>query len=245
MLIAPIPTLPTPSATEVESLESRRAPLRTIEPTLRAEPIQLPRAIEPIVPTLPTAPIRAPQSTVQPVDIAPQVFAPAPTPAPAIAIPSSVPLETPTREIGNTLDPAAKTITTPAPSVLTPSPNTLAGGNSNAPATGSSAKPSDSNLPGLFPPPIPALPSTVGTPGQKLDLDSLRSRARQLAGDPNAPRTIVPFPTISAPQTKTDVEKAFDKALKRPDCREAYREMGLAAVLPLIRDSIKNEGCKW
>ena len=41
------------------------------------------------------------------------------------------------------------------------------------------------------------------------------------------------------------MEKIFDKALKRPDCNEAYSDLGLAAVIPLVRDAVKDGGCKW
>lgn len=41
------------------------------------------------------------------------------------------------------------------------------------------------------------------------------------------------------------MEKIFDKALKRPDCKEEYTALGLAAIVPLLRDAVKGDGCKW
>jgi hypothetical protein len=55
----------------------------------------------------------------------------------------------------------------------------------------------------------------------------------------------MPFPTVAKEAPKKDMEKIFDKALKRPDCNEAYAEYGLAAVVPLVRDAVKEGGCKW
>lgn len=78
----------------------------------------------------------------------------------------------------------------------------------------------------------------------KTDLDSLKERARQIAREGTGPRTAIPFFT-APPPPKKEMEKAFDKALKRPECKDAYSEMGLAAVIPLIRDAVTEKGCKW
>ena len=58
-------------------------------------------------------------------------------------------------------------------------------------------------------------------------------------------RALLPFPALPKEASKRDIEKAFDKALKRPDCNEAYRDMGLAAVIPLVRDALRDDGCRW
>lgn len=77
-----------------------------------------------------------------------------------------------------------------------------------------------------------------------VDLDRIKDRARNLARQGTGPRTAIPFFT-APPPPKKDVEKAFDKALKRPECKDAYADMGLAAVVPLIRDALTEKGCKW
>jgi hypothetical protein len=44
---------------------------------------------------------------------------------------------------------------------------------------------------------------------------------------------------------KKDMEKILDKALKRPDCKEVYSDLGMLVVVPLLRDAAKGSGCKW
>ena len=91
------------------------------------------------------------------------------------------------------------------------------------------------------------IPSASGTPSSKpdLSLDTLRQRARDIAAQGTGPRTVLPFPTSPKPPPKTRAQQAFDKALQRPDCKDAYADMGLAAVVPLVWDSVTNKGCKW
>ncbi len=85
----------------------------------------------------------------------------------------------------------------------------------------------------------------VVPPMLALDLDSLRQRARQLAVEGAGARTVLPFPTVAQESPKRPMEKIFDKALKRPDCKEEYTALGLAAIVPLLRDAVKGDGCKW
>ena len=93
----------------------------------------------------------------------------------------------------------------------------------------------------------PRIPTAPDSPSNKpdLSLDTLRQRARELAAQGTGPRTVLPFPTSPKPPPKTKAQQAFDKALQRPDCKDAYADMGLAAVLPLVWDSVTNKGCKW
>jgi hypothetical protein len=89
-------------------------------------------------------------------------------------------------------------------------------------------------------------PPSAGS--RTLDLDALRRQARDLSRDGagNAGRSaLLPFPALPKEASKREIEKAFDKALKRPDCNEAYRDMGLAAVIPLVRDALRDDGCRW
>ncbi len=83
----------------------------------------------------------------------------------------------------------------------------------------------------------------------RLNLDALRSRAREVGREgvkeSAGPRALLPFPALPKEPPKKSIEQAFDKALKRPDCKDAYADMGLAAVVPLVRDAVSNEGCKW
>ncbi len=97
-------------------------------------------------------------------------------------------------------------------------------------------------------------PSSAGnTPQQnapksaapRLDLDAVRKRAREMASEGSGQRAILPFPLPPKPEHKTKEALAFDKALKRPDCRDAYAGMGLLAVAPLLWSAIGDEGCRW
>ncbi len=90
---------------------------------------------------------------------------------------------------------------------------------------------------------LPIIPIRPAAP--TLDLDRLRQQAREVAVERSGPRMLLPFPTVAKQAEKRSIEKIFDKALKRPDCRDEYVDMGLAAVVPLVRDALKGTGCKW
>ena len=79
----------------------------------------------------------------------------------------------------------------------------------------------------------------------RINLDSVRQRAREIDREGSAPRTLLPFNVKPKLDTRTKEQQAFDKAFNRPDCRDAYAGMGLAAVVPLILDSVSEKGCKW
>lgn len=91
-----------------------------------------------------------------------------------------------------------------------------------------------------------ATPSAEPGATPRLDLDTMRERARDINREGSTGRrTLLPLPITPKQQHKSKEELAFDKALKRPDCRDAYADMGLAAVIPLVKDSISGTGCKW
>ena len=92
-------------------------------------------------------------------------------------------------------------------------------------------------------PSAPSLSSTPAVP--RLDLDAIRNRARNMPNEGSGPRTVFQFPTTPPQAIRSKDAKIFDKALKRPDCRDAYAGLGLAAVVPLVADAITNKGCKW
>lgn len=96
-----------------------------------------------------------------------------------------------------------------------------------------------------FGPALNAAPSGQSKPAPKLDLDAMRNRARVIASEGSAPRTLFSFPFKPPVVVKKKEQEIFDKALKRPDCRDAYSALGLAAVIPLVRDAVTEKGCKW
>jgi len=91
-------------------------------------------------------------------------------------------------------------------------------------------------------------PSTEGrTPGNApgIDLEAVRRRAREITGGGGGARTMFPFPVAPPPKPKSREQQAFDKALKKNDCRDAYAGLGLAAVVPLVLDAVREDGCRW
>lgn len=154
---------------------------------------------------------------------------------------------TPPSEVARTITESQREIKTiPSVNDRRPSGEAVAGKQNES--GGAPMQTNDRRMPSLLPV-VPVVPTVPVTPqavtGPKLDLDSLRGRARQLTADGEASRRALPFPTVAKDTPKRDIEKIFDKALKRPDCKEEYANMGLAAVVPLVRDAVKGDGCKW
>lgn len=85
-------------------------------------------------------------------------------------------------------------------------------------------------------------PALGKAPG--IDLDAVRKRAREINSGAGS-RTLFAFPGTPPQKPKSREQQAFDKALKKNDCRDAYADMGLAAVVPLVLDSVREGGCKW
>ena len=53
------------------------------------------------------------------------------------------------------------------------------------------------------------------------------------------------LPMLPAPpDDKAKMAKDIEKAT-RPDCKDAYAEHGLLAVVPLAADTASGKGCKW
>ncbi len=78
----------------------------------------------------------------------------------------------------------------------------------------------------------------------RIDLDAARKRAREIANEGSGSRAILPFPMPPKPERKSKEAIAIEKAFK-PDCRTAYANLGLAAIVPLLWDSIGEGKCKW
>ena len=85
------------------------------------------------------------------------------------------------------------------------------------------------------------------TPGSepRLDLDATRRRAREIAsegrGSPGVLNLVPPPPPEAK---KFDLGEAIAKAAK-PDCRNAYADLGFLALPPLIASTVGNGGCNW
>ncbi|HYC37913.1 MAG TPA: hypothetical protein VEC19_15900 [Usitatibacter sp.] len=80
--------------------------------------------------------------------------------------------------------------------------------------------------------------------GPALDADAVRRRAGQLAREGTGNRALLPFPMPSVAPPKSRVETALEKA-RKPDCRDAYKHFGLAAIVPLLANEFGEGTCRW
>ena len=225
-LAIPVVAVPAPESTAPPKTEPAIvSPLpisKMIEPNPAAEPV--------VVPATAPAPIKPERDSVQPVAL------------PTEPKPREIPVATPSVPQADTTTSKREVATpvAPPPAVVAPAPTQVgtpvAKPSANANTDGDLSKPrNDARAPGLESPGLPPPPA--------IDLDAVRRRARELSG--GGPRTVFPFPTAPQPKPKSKVEQAFDKALKKNDCREAYADLGLAAVVPLVLDAVREGGCKW
>jgi hypothetical protein len=223
--------------------------LNRVLPTPRIEviaipepaPVAIPAPLQPIVPNLPriertmaepprieaplAQPIVPPPAVQRPVELAPPVAVPAPVQPIAPEIP---------RSERTFVEPP--TITAPPAPVQELSPPPV--------------------LPIRIAPPLPAppaaapiekreAPSTGYDPTKpSIDLDEMRRRASQMAREGTGQRALLPFPMPAPPERKTKTEEALDKA-RKPDCRTAYKELGLLAAVPLIANEFGEGTCRW
>jgi len=223
-------------------VESRPAPVSaTVAPAVDPPMAPVPPLTPP--PSVPISPGPLPASTTTPIE--PLKIQPA-SKSPEIYTPAAA-VTTTIAPIENAL-PAPRTNAPAAvrevPAAITP-PSVPAGAAPRAllpqvDASTGSGPPALLNFP--LPTPAPAGPAVVPP---RFDLDALRRQAREVGREGGGPRTLLPFATVAKEPPKKDIEKIFDKALKRPDCKDAYSDLGLAAVIPLVRDAVKDGGCKW
>ena len=193
-------------------------------------PIVRPVAPAPTKPAREIVPPVVPAAEPKPREIA----APALTEPPARAeAPAAPKIE---REVVKEAAAPATAVAAPAPPSTTPF-GTPAG---NAVADRDLLKPGvDASTPSTD----AAAPALGKAPG--IDLDAVRRRAREISSGGTGPRTVFPFPVSPPQKPKSKEQQAFDKALKKNDCRDAYADMGLAAVVPLVLSAVREDGCKW
>ncbi len=232
----PLETLPAPRINQTFSAPVEARPMAesiTTPPPLTpmapvrmdrefAVPVEVKRADITVAPPAPLAPLPPASATNELTPYVEQR---------ARQLPANSPAPTPAAASGN-VTPAVDA----ARLASEPSPGTTSG--QSAPATGDRGR--EALLPG---PSRTATPE--GTPTPRINLDSIRDRAREIAREGTGPRTVFPSLTAPKPPAKSTTQDIFDKALKRPDCKEVYAEMGLAAVIPLVRDAVTEKGCKW
>jgi hypothetical protein len=162
-----------------------------------------------------------------------------------------------------TSTPAAPTVRAVPPSDSLAAPPSPA---PRGPAADAPAAPAARTVPGT-PQPGGATgnAATAGSPGGKVNLDGSSSGGGgpaepapgasapalnlDLHGAGVGPSTnrsrsglfpVLPSPPEPASKLSKDIEKAA-----RPECKGAYTESGLLAVIPLAKDALTGKGCKW
>ena len=229
-VVVPPPAIPRITPLTAPQIE-RDAVLRPAEMLPRLPPVAPPAALETATPTaeLPRLPPASPASPVLPATSGER------TPESAIP-PAGAPARAPT-SAPTTAAPSTTTASPPVSAPPLPSASRVAPGLPAGDALGA-----DPFTPRTA---IPPSPSTAPGSAPRIDLDAVRQRAREIDREGSGPRTLLPFNVRPKLDTRTKEQKAFDKALQRADCRDAYSAMGLAAVVPLLLDSVSEKGCKW
>lgn len=75
----------------------------------------------------------------------------------------------------------------------------------------------------------------------KLNLELVRPRGAELSRhSASGLFPVLPRPPELKSKLARDIEQAG-----QTDCRNAYSAMGLAAAVPLLRDALRADGCRW
>jgi hypothetical protein len=252
-------TVPMPEM-QAEPLAERRAdPKPAPAPDLAA--LQVPQALAAALPEpAPLPAFEAPLRSV-PVLQPPAQFVAAPLSAPP---PLAQPLPTlpaPTSPLPAPLEPPAAAVVAPAPAAAKP-PEPLP---VPAPTEAPSAAPApevlpaaaavpDASAPHRLPLPAAGRPDAGSQTGQdvatppsappdlpRLNLDLPRPRGGELS-QRAAPGVLPLLPR--PPEVKSKLERELEQAA-RPDCRTAHGGAGLLAVVPLVADTVRGQGCRW
>lgn len=247
----PLPVIPTTTleATGASAVAPSLAPPVEIKAPPRPVPvIPAPALRESGVPALAPA-------FVPPVEIA---APPAPAPLPTISAPSLQPVQVPAAapvmappvELApiRPYDPPAPA---PAPAIAQPPAGSPAAPDAARPAErvapreavrdGGGASRDSPIFNNLRRP-----PSTAPLPGAepRIDLEAAKARAREIAREGTGNRALLPFPMPPAPERKTKEQIAIENA-RKPECKDAYKGLGLLAVVPLIANEFGEGNCRW
>lgn len=229
----PIVPLPTPDLAALQetdrpvTFEPLRELPRTVAPVIAPsalESIVLPRFKEELVRPLPIPALVAPLVTTPiPESIAP--------PAPATATPPrelpASPSDSPSRERA---DPRPAERTSPA-------------GREQAPRV-PAGLPSERTSDVFRKRDDPATPPADTGTAPRIDLEAARKRAREMGREGSGQRALLPFLMPPAEEKKSKEALALEKALK-PECKDAYKGLGLLAVVPLVANEFGEGNCRW
>jgi len=75
----------------------------------------------------------------------------------------------------------------------------------------------------------------------QVDVDAAKKRAAEIAKEGAGQRALFAMP-IAKPKNK--MEEAIEKA-RKPDCRTAYQNLGLLAIVPLVANEFGEGSCRW
>lgn len=234
-------------------------PMQPVQPAAPIAPLPEPASRVEVAPTQPLAPL-TPTPTLTPpapqaVESAVRVEPPTMQPLAPLAPPTAQrPISRLAEELPSRVEPPrAETLTPLAPPRTDRPINRMPEiGSENVPSP-QVMPASPSGPPSRVNPDLPfGLPDATGTkpatpndlrPTPRLDLDTLRQRAREIDSDANRKNSLFAGPKLPP---KSKEQEIFDKALKEKDCKTAYADMGLLAVVPLVTSALSEDRkCKW
>jgi len=245
------------------------APKIEAVPVPKAPPVPLPAPVPQIVPELPRVErnMVEPPKLVAPIvkPVAPPIkeVAPIPVEAPHIETPlvPSIPAAPALPAIERAPEIAPKVVAPSTPEPIAP-PKVDAPKVEAPPVTGTPAAPASREEllePRAPAPSVPAAPVAPRTPAPRerpatssdydptkpaIDAEELRRRASQMAREGTGQRAVFAFPMPAPPERKSKTEEALEKA-RKPDCRTAYKDLGLLAAVPLIANEFGEGTCRW
>ena len=99
--------------------------------------------------------------------------------------------------------------------------------------------------PGLFKsPPAPSSEADYDPTKPSVDVEAAKRRAGEIAREGIGQRALLPFPMPAKTPPKSRMETAIENA-RKPDCRNAYANLGLLAVVPLLANEFGEGTCRW
>ena len=238
---------PAPVAVEPAPAPMPTPPPPAPAPVIEAKPIEAPAL--PVTPPAPPAPQveRAPPVAVPAPTPAPPVEVQAPKPVPAEPIRSAPPLPEPVREPpkAEAREPPPQPREAPReppPVQPAPAPVQRVAPKIEPPASAFRPRVPGPDIAAPAPGAPPDYDPTAAPPS--VDLDGARRRAGQLAREGTGNRALLPFAMPPVQKPKSKMESAIENA-RKPDCRTAYKDLGLAAVVPLIANEFGEGNCRW
>jgi hypothetical protein len=211
----PTPKIPAPLLQPLPTMQERTT-LPAVEAPVIRVPIETPELPAPLTQPMAPLPERATLPQVERVPEPPPMPAQAPPAQRAPAPPpAAVQPEAPTRVAPE----AAPKTPVPAETAREREPESLFRRREEPPAEYDPTKPS-------------------------LDLDAMRKRAGEITRSGTGNRAAFPFPMPPVEKPRSNMEKAIENA-RKPDCRDAYKSLGLLAVVPLVANEFGEGTCRW